>query len=385
MKKSNFIALSSRPYSFRLQETNISGKTFSSRQLAFNMQSQTQTNWCWAATATSVSHFYSSISEWTQCKLAGEELEQTNCCCNPVPSLCNVTWYLEKALSRTNNFVTQITGIATFQQVCDEIDAGRPVGARIGWQGGGGHFLVIYGYSLIDSVEYFDIDDPIYGKNHMTVMDFSSNYQGFGFWTHTYFTQHEIDMTIRYLTPSDSILKRVLEIRPLLTLKNHVDFNNVLFHEENSSLGMSHRIYSISLDSLLNDQTPMIQPTSMRVYEMVGDNPRAFFDLSEDNELSSIQMSASATHLEPFMLCLDKALSMIKKSKADCELRLLRIPALNFEAVWISYDDNAKDFILPLREHGKLLAYTSIPIKKALVELKNGAKLLKDVDDSMGG
>ena len=33
--------------------------------LPFNMEAQTETNWCWAATATSVSHFYASSSTWT--------------------------------------------------------------------------------------------------------------------------------------------------------------------------------------------------------------------------------------------------------------------------------------------------------------------------------
>ena len=63
---------------------------------------------------------------------------------------------------RTDNFV-RIIGQAGFEQVRDEIDARRPVGARIGWSGGGGHFMVIYGYSFVGGTQYFDIDDPIYG------------------------------------------------------------------------------------------------------------------------------------------------------------------------------------------------------------------------------
>src|SRR5207344_3099259 len=97
---------------------------------------QTQTNWCWAATSTSVSHYYWFISTWTQCKVANAELGYSNCCSSTVPTACNVPWYLDKALTRTHNFVSW-SGPATFQQVRDEIDAGRPVGARIGWNGGG--------------------------------------------------------------------------------------------------------------------------------------------------------------------------------------------------------------------------------------------------------
>ena len=48
------------------------------------------------------------------------------------PAICPAS---HKALTRTNNFVS-ITGQASFQQVRDEINAGRPVGALIGWNGG---------------------------------------------------------------------------------------------------------------------------------------------------------------------------------------------------------------------------------------------------------
>ena len=168
MNLSEYIYVTSRPYSSLLQEISISGKLFQSKRLFFNMQMQTQSNWCWAATSTSVSHFYWFWSTWAQCRVANGELGHSDCCNSPVPSACNMPWYLDKALTRTNNFVS-ITGQVSFQQVRDEINAGRPVGARIGWNGGGGHFMVIYGYSRFFGMEYFDIDDPIYGKSHLAV------------------------------------------------------------------------------------------------------------------------------------------------------------------------------------------------------------------------
>ena len=135
MNLSEYIYVTSRPYSSLLQEIIISGKLFSSKQLAFNMQMQTQSNWCWAATSTSVSHFYWFWSTWTQCRVANGELGHSDCCNSSVPSACNVPWYLDKALTRTHNFVSIIGQQASFQQVREEIDAGRPVGARIGWNG----------------------------------------------------------------------------------------------------------------------------------------------------------------------------------------------------------------------------------------------------------
>jgi hypothetical protein len=44
-----------------------------------------------------------------------------------VPDACNVSWWLAKALQRTQNFVS-VTGAVDFAAVKAEIDAGRPVG-----------------------------------------------------------------------------------------------------------------------------------------------------------------------------------------------------------------------------------------------------------------
>lgn len=51
MNLSEYIYVTSRPYSSLLQEISISGKLFQSKRLFFNMPMQTQSNWCWAATS----------------------------------------------------------------------------------------------------------------------------------------------------------------------------------------------------------------------------------------------------------------------------------------------------------------------------------------------
>lgn len=386
MHTSEFVSVTSRPYSTLLREINIIGMLFSSKQLAFNMQAQTQSNWCWAATATSVSHFYWFISSWTQCRVANDELGHNDCCNNPVPSACNVPWYLDRALTRTNNFVS-VTGPASFQQIRDEIDAGRPVGARIGWSGGGGHFMVIYGYSLVAGVEYFDIDDPIYGKSHLTVSDFSSNYQGSGTWTDTYFTKSYFKMPIKLLIPKEPILRRIWEARPLLSLKQDMMFMGDMrdaTQEGRASLGMAHRMYSLGLDSLLSEQGPVLQPVGLRVYEMSEDKPQAFFDVSEEEQPRLLQMSASKNHLEPFARGLTEALNTVEQTNQECELRLFRVPALNFEALWINYEEEAKDLLVPLREVGRLTLYKAVSLDEALDALREAARPLAQMDKKMG-
>jgi hypothetical protein len=386
MNTSEFMFVTSRPYSSLLREISIVGKFFSSKQLAFDMQAQTQSNWCWVATATSVSHFYWLWSTWTQCRVAKAELERTDCCNSPVPSPCNVPWYLDRALTRTNNFVS-IIGQASFQQIRDEIDAGRPVGARIGWSGGGGHFMVIYGYSFIAGAQYFDIDDPIYGKSHLTVADFASNYQGSGTWTHTYFTKSYFRMPIKLLIPREPILRRIWEVRPLLKLKQDMmfagDMRDVV-EEGRASLGMAHRLYSLALDSLIAEQDLSLQPVGLRVYEMLEDTPRAFFDLSEDEEPRLLQMSESRNYLDIFARGLTEVLKTVDRSERECELRLFRVPALNFEALWLNYEGEMQDVLVPLRAVDRLTPYNVVPLNEALEVLREAARPLAQMDETMG-
>ncbi len=158
------------------------------RRLAFSMQSQTQTQWCWAACSVSVSRFYDSASPWTQCSVVNAELGQSTCCQDGSTAQCNQPWYLNLALTRTGNLASWSGGTATFSQVRSEIRNGRPLGARIGWAGGGGHFVVIVGY-LCDAVGYLDVRDPIFGSSDIAMATFATSYQGTGSWTHTYYTQ----------------------------------------------------------------------------------------------------------------------------------------------------------------------------------------------------
>jgi hypothetical protein len=156
-------------------------------RLGFQMQIQQQTNWCWAAVATSVALYYDPSSTWTQCAVANGQLGRTDCCGTGASGACNVYGFLDDALTRVSHF-DRSDGVAAFQSVDDEIDTGRPVGLRVAWSGGGAHFLAIIGY-LEDVQNYVAVDDPIYGKSDVTYDTLKTGYQGSGSWTHTFYTK----------------------------------------------------------------------------------------------------------------------------------------------------------------------------------------------------
>jgi hypothetical protein len=157
--------------------------------LALEIQPQLQKYWCWAACSSSTSAFFDGSSSWTQCRLANEELSQTTCCHNGGSGSCNQPWYVDRALRRTGNLAARSEGRATWEEVTGEIDAGRPVCVRIGWQGRGGHFVLITGYSEDERGRLLDVEDPWTGSASVEVDEFAERYQTTGRWTHTYLTR----------------------------------------------------------------------------------------------------------------------------------------------------------------------------------------------------
>jgi len=385
MSIEELVKISSRPYKSLLWEFDIWGNLIQSRQLAFAMQAQTESNWCWAAASTSVSHYYWFLSTWTQCRVANAELGRGDCCASPAPGPCNVPWYLDRALTRTNNFVS-VTGTVAFSTIRTEIDAGRPVGARIGWSGGGGHFVCIYGYSTFLGLQYFDIDDPIYGKSHLSVPDFSNNYQGSGNWTHTYFTKRYFRLPIIPIPVRDALLRRIWETRPLLKLKEDVNPEQAResANDTSASLGLAQRVFVVGLDALSGEKDATGSAVGLRIYETVDGLPRAFYDVDEADDGAVRQMSTAARHLEPLAGALDIAARLSEQDERNCELRLYRVPALNFEALWLSYDDIQVDTLVPLTAVGPLPAGEPVRFVDAVAALREAARPLLQMDDTMG-
>ena len=73
--------------------------------LGLNEQHQQQTEWCWLATTTSITLYYTPSTR-TQCSLANTELGQTTCCMNGSSNVCNKPGYPDKALTTTGHLAS---------------------------------------------------------------------------------------------------------------------------------------------------------------------------------------------------------------------------------------------------------------------------------------
>ena len=160
-----------------------------SATLAFQIQAQQQSEWCWAAVTSSIDHYFDNGSTWTQCGLANDQLGQGTCCNDGSSTSCNCPWYLERSLGRVNRLRAFLQAVAPFPGVQQEINQKDPLGVRIGWAGGGGHFVVIFGYDDATATDYVIVADPIWGVTQLPYSALVSGYRGNGSWTHSYYTQ----------------------------------------------------------------------------------------------------------------------------------------------------------------------------------------------------
>ena len=151
----------------------------------FSMQPQQETNWCWAATTSSVSHLFDVASQWSQCSVAATTLT-SSCCADANP--CNKPWSLDAPLRVTDNLQgTPSSGADTFANIQAQLDLGNPVCCHISWTKGGGHFMAIVGYDGSSGDVY--LDDPLYGASTVPFTSFTSLYRGSGRWDYTYYTE----------------------------------------------------------------------------------------------------------------------------------------------------------------------------------------------------
>jgi hypothetical protein len=155
--------------------------------LAFVMQHQQQTNWCWAATATSVAHYYDAGSTWAQCQVANSQTRRTDCCAGGASTACNTAQVLDGPLTIVGHFDHMTFAAETYGSVRGQIDVGRPLCLRVAWSGGGAHFLAAIGYNE-EAGQIVHVDDPIYGPSDVVYSTLTTSYQGTGTWTHSYFT-----------------------------------------------------------------------------------------------------------------------------------------------------------------------------------------------------
>jgi hypothetical protein len=160
--------------------------------MPFQVETQQESYWCWAAVTSAVDRYYSPNSFLAQCEVVSQFLPAASACLNPDKN--NVPGVLENALSGMGLGTKWNEDRIDFAILQTEIDAGRPVCVAIDWAGGSGvtHFVVLCGYQEwtdgSNILQTVDVADPFYPDSTRTFADFPTFYHGGGTWSQTYFT-----------------------------------------------------------------------------------------------------------------------------------------------------------------------------------------------------
>jgi len=155
--------------------------------LAFEIQVQEWDNWCWAATASSISRHFDRNDYLPQSEIVGRSLGL------PPPWVADKSWDKGAPMLTGLHIVgcegSTYAGSTDLRHVLRQLDKGNPVCVQIKWPLKGGHAVVIHGCWLDETgADHFLVGDPGYGSSSPTPgNELRDNYIGRGGeWVQTY-------------------------------------------------------------------------------------------------------------------------------------------------------------------------------------------------------
>lgn len=156
-------------------------EALAANRLNITMQAQQQSNWCWAAAGNTIASYYGRNYSQNQFCNAAFGRQQGYNCPNSQATLGDVQQGLRWTGVRPGSYVN---GWLNYATVRSEIDANRPVETRIGWDSGGGHMHVLYGYDTSSSWVYWGDPWPSSGRYNWASHSWYVNNTSFN-WTHS--------------------------------------------------------------------------------------------------------------------------------------------------------------------------------------------------------
>jgi hypothetical protein len=142
----------------------------------FKMQTQCQTQWCWAAVAASISELSTkNANHKRQCEIANDQLKAKHgdCCaakCGTDDAPFNLPGFLSRALDFVNCQRKMFKTKQDLAKIKAEIRNENPVCVRIHFNGGNEHFVVISGFGPGNFVV---VRDPALGADETSTIEYN--------------------------------------------------------------------------------------------------------------------------------------------------------------------------------------------------------------------
>ena len=192
-------------------------------------------------------------------------------------------------------------------------------------------------------------------------------------------------MWFKELALNPELLKPIHFIRPLLNV--YGEKIETLKEMALDDIGIPHYIYDIKLEEINEGLKAPQNPSSLRVLEIKNDKPVASYELGlNERNPEMVQMNTNKNFFDLMNSSMSRLKLEDKKNKLTGELRMIRIPALNMEALWLNYPGRAEDLVsvLPRFAYNTIKAETVYPISEFLKLLQREKSKLGKFDDLLG-
>lgn len=323
----------------------------------FELDSQSEGEWCWAAVTVGVSHFYNSGSTWDQCHLAKSLCDAGNpcdCCNNGAAQGCNEPRRVQDALNLTKNWADGPVPVADdldsmMSRVASELQAHRPVIAELAWPGDiGAHVVVI---AAIDTTnqKLHVLDPSSDGETHdVGYQDFHYIYKGTGTWTNSFFTcSRQTGSPNADAGDAAGASERIAgEMHEKLS-SGVRSLRSRSRPERTSTVERQHPpqpVYSISLNDLIRHGLRAAVKTGMRtIVELSDGTASAEVHLRPDGSAGDPMIARGAFVNE----MRGNLRRVAERLQADpgVEARTVRIPGLHTEVLWLAGGDVSNEVV----------------------------------------
>ncbi|MFC4082154.1 papain-like cysteine protease family protein [Amycolatopsis samaneae] len=153
--------------------------------LRITMQAQEKDQWCWDASGNTIADFWGhKLTQTRFCQIAHNESGRD--CANNQGYLSDQQRVFRSLGFRNAGTYNSNGQILSFAAIKNQIDAKHPIGTRIGWNSGGGHMHVLYGYDNSNGVTKVEYGDPWPNNSRYNSMNYNAYKSNNQFrWTHT--------------------------------------------------------------------------------------------------------------------------------------------------------------------------------------------------------
>jgi len=154
--------------------------------LSVTLNGQLTNMWCWAASGQMTMDFVHPGVNVQQCDEANKEFGRSDCCNSPVPNKCIEGGWPEYT---KYGFKADQTSDAplTWSQIKRQIFcAEKPFAFSWHWNNGGGHMMVVTGYTTVDGTHYVDVNNPWPPTSGVQVIYTYDNYVGGAGYDHSH-------------------------------------------------------------------------------------------------------------------------------------------------------------------------------------------------------